>query len=130
VQVSKPATANQFLRYGLWVEGKHVQGRKVLAKPIRCMKCQTYEQNHIAATCKSIHDLCAWCGEMHKTVECMVSSNQLACSNCRAVKRGHRGHRAADHSCPIFQDKLQITLERNPDAKYPYFLIAGDAVSW
>ncbi|KAJ7433457.1 hypothetical protein B0H11DRAFT_1758944 [Mycena galericulata] len=59
-----PAAANAFLQAGLWVEGKRVHGRKLLTEPIRCMKCQGIGLNHVAATCDSIHDVCARCGEI------------------------------------------------------------------
>ncbi|KAJ7762505.1 hypothetical protein B0H16DRAFT_1311730, partial [Mycena metata] len=127
---SDPAAANIFLRQGIWVEGRSVSGHKLLPEPIRCLKCQGVGLNHIAANCPSIHDTCARCGEMHKTAACMVDDEARACANCRIAKRPHEGHGAADRSCPVFIDKLQFALERNPDAKYPYFPTPDDPSSW
>ncbi|KAJ7034149.1 hypothetical protein C8F04DRAFT_1234412 [Mycena alexandri] len=61
---------------------------------------------------------------------CKAGDEERACANCRNAKREHRGHGAADRSCPVFTDKLQFSLERNPDAKYPYFPAVDDPTSW
>jgi hypothetical protein len=63
-------------------------------------------------------------------VDCTAHDDKRACANCKIAKRPHEGHGAADRSCPIFQDKLQFVLERNPEAKYPFFLIAEDPSTW
>ncbi|KAJ7021658.1 hypothetical protein C8F04DRAFT_972372, partial [Mycena alexandri] len=122
--------ANTFLRHGMWVEGKPVHGHKLLPEPIRCLKCQGVGLNHIAANCPSIHDVCARCGGMHRTATCGVDDDARACANCRNARQPHEGHGVADRACPIFTDKLQFALERNPDAKYPYFPLADNTNSW
>ncbi|KAJ7138922.1 hypothetical protein C8R46DRAFT_921775, partial [Mycena filopes] len=127
---SNAAAANVFLHHGMWIEGKPVNGHKLLPEPIRCLKCQGIGTNHIAANCSSSHDVCARCGDMHRTVACIADDEARACANCKTAKRPHEGHGAADRSCPVFIDKLQFTLERNPDAKYPYFPVEGDSSSW
>ncbi|KAJ7353099.1 hypothetical protein DFH08DRAFT_956184 [Mycena albidolilacea] len=103
-----PTAANRVIRDGVWAIGS----------------------NHIAATCRSIHDACARCGEMHRTNECTVPNNKRACCNCRAAHREHRGHGVADRSCPVFEDLLQRALERNPEAAHPYFLVEDDPATW
>ncbi|KAJ7123396.1 hypothetical protein C8R44DRAFT_543311, partial [Mycena epipterygia] len=120
--------ANHFLRYGLWVEGKKVWGRKHLSEPVRCMKCQGF--GHVAAACKASADACARCGDAHRTEDCSATDEQRACANCKNVKRPHHGHGAADRACPVFVDKLQAWMERNPTARYPYFPVVGDPSSW
>jgi hypothetical protein len=127
---SDDAAANVFIREGAYVEGRKVYGRKQLTEPIRCMKCQGVGLNHVAATCKSICDVCARCGGVHRTTDCVATDDQRACANCKIAKRPHEGHGAADRSCPVFQDKLQFALERNPEAKYPYFLVEEDPGTW
>jgi hypothetical protein len=122
--------ANTFIRDGAWVEGSRVYGRKLLTEPIRCLKCQGVGEGHVAATCRSIHDVCARCGAMHRTDTCTVTNERRACANCRNAKLRHEGHGAADRSCPVFQNKLQYSLERNQEAKYPYFLIEDDSNTW
>ncbi|KAJ7760949.1 hypothetical protein B0H16DRAFT_1312518, partial [Mycena metata] len=124
------AAANRVIRDGAFIEGARVYGGKLLAEPIRCMKCQGIGQNHVAATCKAQGDVCARCAEAHRTADCTVSDERRACANCKAAKRQYQGHGAADRTCPIFEEKLQYALERNPEASYPYFLVADDPNSW
>ncbi|KAJ6570536.1 hypothetical protein DFH09DRAFT_1080093 [Mycena vulgaris] len=133
------ASANHVIRHSLFVDGRRVVGT-----------------NHTAATCPSIHDVCARCGEMHRTDACTKGDEERACANCRAAKRTYHGHGAADCSCPslatyssatrarTFDDalmcfdprspnsannKVQFALERNPDAKYRFFP-TDDPESW
>ncbi|KAJ7031420.1 hypothetical protein C8F04DRAFT_960378, partial [Mycena alexandri] len=122
--------ANRVIRDGVFIEGARVFGNKLLTEPIRCMKCQAIGQNHIASTCPAEEDVCARCGEAHRTIRCKAPDNERACANCKAAKRLHLGHGAADRACPIFEEKLQYALERNPEAKYPYFLVADDPSTW
>ncbi|KAJ6525116.1 hypothetical protein B0H19DRAFT_1276208 [Mycena capillaripes] len=110
--------------------GKRVSARKLLSEPIRCLKCQIIGANHSALSCPSVHDMCARCGEMHRTDTCTIDEDRLrACPNCRAAKRPHRGHGAADRTCPIFVEKLQFALERNPEPNYKFFL-TDDPKTW
>ncbi|KAJ6621545.1 hypothetical protein B0H10DRAFT_1789805 [Mycena sp. CBHHK59/15] len=74
--------ANHIIEHGLFVEGKAVKARKLLSEPIRCLKCQVVGANHTARECPSIHDVCARCGEMHPTADCVVPEVVRACSNC------------------------------------------------
>jgi hypothetical protein len=122
--------ANRVIRDGAWVDGSRVYGQKLLTEPVRCMKCQEIGRGHVAASCTYVHDVCARCGGMHRTTTCSVADNQRACSNCRNAKREYHGHGAADRSCPIFEEKLQFALERNVEAKHPYFLVESDPNSW
>ncbi|TDL22021.1 hypothetical protein BD410DRAFT_771028, partial [Rickenella mellea] len=62
--------ANTIIRDGIIIEGKTVFGRKNIPEAKRCMKCQSFEASHIAASCKQIHDTCGMCGEMHRTSTC------------------------------------------------------------
>jgi hypothetical protein len=114
----------------LYIEGRKVYGHKLLTEPVRCMKCQGIGLNHVAATCKSICDVCARCGGVHRTADCTAPDDKRACANCKIAKRPYEGHGAADRSCPAFQDKLQFALERNPEAKYPFFMITEDPSTW
>lgn len=121
---------HRLIRDGAWVEGKKVFGRKLLAEPIRCLKCQEVNAGHIAAKCPSNHEVCARCGESHRTDMCTAANGDRACANCRKEGKSHQGHGAADRACPVFQTKLQQSLERNRDAKYPYFLIENAPDTW
>ncbi|KAJ6491449.1 hypothetical protein C8R47DRAFT_918593, partial [Mycena vitilis] len=125
---SDDTAANSFLMHGCYVDGRLVFGHKLVTEPIRCMKCQ--KMGHIAAACPAQNDVCARCAGEHRTAECEATDEERACANCRAAERAYQGHGAADRSCPVFQDKLQFALERNPEAKYPYFLKADDPTTW
>jgi hypothetical protein len=117
---SSAEAANHAIRHSLFVEGKRVSARKLLAEPIRCLKCQRIGVDHVAATCRH-EDVCARCGEAHRTDTCRADDKSRGCSNCKAEKRQHWGHGAADRNCPVFMGRLQFALERNPEAKYRYF---------
>ncbi|CAK5265676.1 unnamed protein product [Mycena citricolor] len=122
--------ANRAIRHGLFIEGKKVTCRKLLSEPVRCVKCQLFNTGHVAKTCKSVHETCARCGEMHRTSDCKAEDTNRACSNCRIHGKSHRGHGAADRTCPIFATTLQRSLQRNPDARYAYFPTHDDPLSW
>ncbi|KAJ7706761.1 hypothetical protein B0H17DRAFT_845354, partial [Mycena rosella] len=121
--------ANHAIRHRLFVDRRRVMAWKLLSEPIRCLKCQVIGVGHSAATCPSVHDACARCGNMHHTATCKVRDEERACSNCRAAKRPFCGHGAADRLCPVFKDKLQFVLERNPEAKYRFFA-TDDPATW
>ncbi|KAJ7217550.1 hypothetical protein C8J57DRAFT_1537679 [Mycena rebaudengoi] len=127
--LNNDVSANRIIRYGIFIEGKKVWGRKLLPEPVRCLKCQMIGTGHLADTCLSIHDTCAQCGGMHRTAVCEVSDAAQACSNCRGAKMSYQGHGAADRGCPFFATKLQFSLERNPDAPFKYFL-TNDPETW
>jgi hypothetical protein len=60
-----------------------------------------------------------------------VSDDERACANCKAAYRVYKGHSAADRACPLFLDKLQRALERDPEGVYPYFLVQDNPTpSW
>ncbi|KAJ7342650.1 hypothetical protein DFH08DRAFT_811721 [Mycena albidolilacea] len=115
---------------GQKVEGRKVYGHKLLAEPIHCLKCQGVGVDHIVAKCPFEHKVCVRGGETHHTDTCNATNNNCACANCRREVMPHRGHRAADCACLVFQKKLQHSLERNHDTKYPYYLIENVADTW
>jgi hypothetical protein len=85
--------------------------------PKRCLKCQGVGINHNAADCKSIHDVCARCAEMHRTDQCTVESlTDFRCANCKA-----KGHGAADRECPIFKERMKVLHDRIPNYAYRFF---------
>jgi hypothetical protein len=97
-----PKQANIAIRQGLIIEGKKVQVRRHKMDPKWCMKCQGVGVNHMVATCKSIHNVCARCAGMHRTDQCGVGMlEDFKCANCNA-----RGHGAADRECPFFKARL------------------------
>ncbi|KAJ6510336.1 hypothetical protein C8R45DRAFT_814085, partial [Mycena sanguinolenta] len=122
-------TANRIIHDGVWIDGSKVPAHKLLTEPIRCMRCQDVETNHIAAACTAA-EACARCGEEHRTDACTVGVDGLACVNCKRARREYKGHGAASRTCPFFQDKLQYALERNPEAAHPFYLAPDDPGSW
>jgi len=63
--------ANFAIRNGMFIEGKHVNTRKMLTEPRRCLKCQKY--GHYVANCKEKEDTCARCAERHRTSACTIT---------------------------------------------------------
>ncbi|TDL30110.1 hypothetical protein BD410DRAFT_698130, partial [Rickenella mellea] len=117
--------ANRIIREGIIVEGKKVYGRKNLQEPKRCLKCQTFRANHLAAHCKSLHDTCGQCGGMHRTLNCNAEPGYRYCSNCQIA-----GHSASDRLCPIFQKECEKLLRWHPENKYRYFPTSYDPSTW
>jgi hypothetical protein len=125
VGLISPEQANIAIRKGLVIEGKKVAARRHRMDPKRCMKCQGIGVNHNAAACKSIHDVCARCAEMHRTDECLVSDfADFKCANCKT-----KGHGAADRDCPAFKEKARILHARMPNYAYRFFPTA-DPHTW
>jgi hypothetical protein len=69
---SDRAMVNHAIENGVFVEGKHVGIRKLQQEPKRCLKCQEMGVTHVAANCKSLHDVCAQCRGLHWTANCTV----------------------------------------------------------
>jgi hypothetical protein len=99
--------ANSAIEGGMFIEGKHVNVRKMLTEPRRCLKCQRF--GHYVPDCKATHDTCVCCGEQHRTSQCMITdTSSFCCTNCTGV--GAKGHGAADRNCSAFKaekEKIQ-----------------------
>jgi hypothetical protein len=89
------------------------------------MKCQAYMGNHFAAQCRQIHDTCAQCGQMHRTVDCNAGPNVKYCANCKT-----HGHAASDRKCPIFIRECERLLNAHPENRYRFFPMANDPTTW
>jgi hypothetical protein len=119
--------ANHALVHGLFVEGKRVLARKLLPDPRRCTKCQVVGATHLAAECKSMHDVCGRCSKDHWTSKCPVTDPSLfKCHNC---KEGAWPHTTADRKCPTFVAEVQKLHARTPGSKYRYF-VTNDPATW
>jgi hypothetical protein len=116
--------ANKILREGMVVEGKRVFAHKNVPEAKRCMKCQGFRGGHMAAECKSIHEMCARCGEQHWTADCKNNGARF-CHNCMKA-----GHMASDRNCPIFKEECRKLASRNPESKYRYFPVTDDPSTW
>ena len=110
--------ANSAIRNGLFIEGKHVNTRKMLTEPRRCLKCQKY--GHYVTNCKESEDTCARCAEHHRTSECTITDTKaFKCSNCTGETA--KGHGAADRECPRFKVEKEKNQSRMPENKYKYY---------
>jgi hypothetical protein len=111
-------TANDAIQAGLFIEGKHVDIRKKLTEPRRCLRCQKF--GHFVLDCKMDEDACARCNGKHRTSTCKVTNTaDFACSNC--IGTNAKGHGAADRNCPAFKTELEKLHNRIPDNKYKFF---------
>jgi hypothetical protein len=78
---------------------------------IQCYKCHGY--GHFARECTSA-ELCANCGNLHKTEDC--KSRELSCVNCikfnekvkNSVKRVNINHKANDKCCSSYKRIISI----------------------
>lgn len=110
--------ANKALEYGLYMEGRAVQVRKMLPEPKRCLKCQRH--GHITTECKATTDTCARCSGQHRTATCNATGPEmLKCANC--PDRNAAGHTAADRRCPTFVRETERLQARMPETKYRYY---------
>lgn len=110
--------ANTAIQYGLIVEGKHVNARKKLTEPKRCLKCQKF--GHYVPDCDAKEDTCARCKGPHRTSACNITDTaSFNCSNCLGANA--KGHGAADRNCPAFKTEAEKVHNRVLDNKYKYF---------
>jgi hypothetical protein len=110
--------ANTAIQCGLFIEGKHVDVRKKMVEPRRCLKCQKF--GHFVPDCKADTDTCARCNGAHRTSTCNVpDTSHFNCTNCTGTNA--KGHGAADRNCPAFKAERENLHKRIPDNNYKYF---------
>ncbi|THU83904.1 hypothetical protein K435DRAFT_601870, partial [Dendrothele bispora CBS 962.96] len=114
--------ANEAIKKGLIINGKHVQVDKNEPDPILCVKC--WKPYHIAQECNEDHDACGRCENPHRTVNCDRNDDDKFCINCK-----EKGHGAADRHCPHFIQLKETKKKKNPDFKYKYF-VTDDPATW
>jgi len=68
VQFSSVNSANHAIWDGLVIAGKHVWDRRMCREPIRCLKCQKLNANHLAARC-TCRETCSTCRDEHRMAE-------------------------------------------------------------
>src|SRR6201996_4798987 len=64
-----PEAANEAIRQGVIIRGKRCNTRKLDSEPRRCLNCQKYGVDHLAANCPST-TVCGTCGGDHRTSQC------------------------------------------------------------
>jgi len=111
-------TANTTIQMGMFIEGKHINVRKTLMEPRRCLKCQKF--SHYANDCKAETDTCARCSNHHQTTQCIIMDPTLfCCTNCTDTNA--KGHGAANQNCLAFNMEREKIQERILENKYKFF---------
>jgi hypothetical protein len=118
--------ANNTIKEGTFIEGKHVAMRKMLSEPQQCLRCQRF--GHHVPDCKADKDTCAQCGEHHCTSQCNTTDQALFnCVNCTGDTV--KGHSAADRNCPKFAMEKHKIMEWIPENKFKFFPM-DDPATW
>ncbi|CAF0819288.1 unnamed protein product [Adineta ricciae] len=95
---------NTFVHTGLQVDCMHFTAEPASQnnKPVQCYICLQY--NHVAKYCKTKQQVCAKCGENHKSDQCSVANDAAKCHNCKG------NHLATSDDCPVFKDQEKRML--------------------
>ena len=110
--------ANHTIQDGMFIESKHVNVRKMLTEPRRCLKCQKYR--HYTVACKEKEDTCARCVEHHRALTCTITDTaRFKCSNC--IGETAKEHGAADRECAKFEAERKKNQSHVPENKYKYY---------
>lgn len=112
ITFADPDSANKAILNGLVICNKKVSILKCRREPVRCLKCQGY--NHVANECIIRRDICARCGEEHRSNRC--HSNSLQCTPCGAT-----GHASSNRTCPTFLRKCEEHDMKNLENMLPFF---------
>ncbi|KAF8221965.1 hypothetical protein L208DRAFT_1527326, partial [Tricholoma matsutake] len=102
----------QTILNGLVICNKKVSVSKCKKQLVRCLKCQGY--NHVANECVIRRDICAKCGEDHRSNLCHATT--LRCTPCDT-----HGHASSDRTCPTFLRKCEEHDMRNPENALPFY---------
>jgi hypothetical protein len=110
--------ANSFLDKGrVCIQSVMLMAERPSPSPQRCLKCQRLDTAHIAATCKSPHDVCGICAGKHRTKTCKITNTkEFHCSNCMIS-----GHGAVSGGCPHYQRQISLVCAKNPYTSYLHF---------
>jgi hypothetical protein len=92
VFVTNPETADHCIKHGIYIGQRRFPVEKYAPQfqLVQCYKCQRF--GHHAATCRSLHDICAKCSEHHATIQCKSEIHK--CVGCNGE------HPAWHQSCP------------------------------
>ncbi|KIJ34341.1 hypothetical protein M422DRAFT_80697, partial [Sphaerobolus stellatus SS14] len=116
IKVARAEVANKILRDGMVIRSKRVRARKMVREPLRCLKCQRVDANHIAANCPSVEGTCGTCGKGHRTSDCEEKDpNNFKCVNCNT-----HSHASWGRECPAYQRAAQRLRRRDTEATYRY----------
>ena len=113
VTLKDPSAANIAIRDGITLNLLKLWPHKNKREPLRCAKCQCY--NHVARECISQVDVCANCGNNHRTNDC-TTRNKKYCVSCES-----EDHTSSNRDCLTFWKNCDNMDKRYPDNKIPYF---------
>src|ERR1700761_307033 len=92
-----PEAANKAICQGVIICGKRCNIRKLDSERRRCLNCQKYGIDHLAANCLS-KTICGTCGGDHRTSQCYEADPAThSCASCQA-----KGHASWSRDCPEF----------------------------
>jgi len=112
ITFTDPDSANKAILNGLVICNKKVSVAKCKREPIRCLKCQGH--NHVANECIIQRDICAKCGDSHRTSSCDMSI--LYCTPC-----GARGHASSTRIAPPSSGNAWNSTPKTPKNTLPFF---------
>lgn len=113
ITLTDPSTANTAIHDGITMRQLKLWPKKNRKEPIRCAKCQHY--GHIAKECIKNGDVCANCGNNHRTSDCTTKDKQF-CTSCESNE-----HSSWDRNCPTYSKRCEETNRRYPDNSMPDF---------
>jgi hypothetical protein len=86
--ITSSEAANTFLDRGrVFIQNEMLQVERPSSSPRRCLKCQKLDTAHMAATCKSPHDICGRCAGQHRTTTCKETVSTSTTRSTTATDR-------------------------------------------
>ena len=106
--LTNPEAADQCIKHGFYINHQRFYPEKYAPQfqLIQCYKCQKY--GHHATSCRSLHEICAKCGEHHPTSQCHSETHK--CAGCKGE------HPAWHHDCPNRINAIQNLTTRKREA--------------
>lgn len=114
---STPQAANKAIKQGLVIQGKRLNGHKVINGPMRCYHCQRY--GHAATNCPNRNEQarCPTCAATHEGNQCPAKrKDEYKCGSCKA-----EGHTAWDQDCPVYRREMEKLIRNNGEIQYKYY---------
>src|ERR1700753_4483222 len=95
--MTSPEAANKAIRDGMSLYDRQFKTEMLEPDPRRCLKCQKFGVDHMAANCPSM-DVCGTCGGEHRTAQCphREEKQKHQWANCTT----DRNHPSWDRNCP------------------------------
>jgi hypothetical protein len=99
---------NTFVKIGLQIDAMHFVAERANQNniPTQCYKCMRF--GHVTKYCNGQNNVCARCGDKHRSEQCTNLNKKLFCCNCKGE------HTATSKECPMFKEqqrKMQRTID-------------------